>query len=164
MEKTRVLSVLVENHAGVLSRVAGLFTRRAYNIDSLSVGETENPDISRMTIVVHADDATLEQIQNQLAKLINVFDIVELHCDNAVLREHVLVSVGSQNRSSFMEITNIFRAKIIDISEDSLMAELTGSPSKISAFVNMIKPFGIKSLVRTGLTGLERGSRICNSD
>ena len=156
--RRRVLSVLVVNHSGVLNKVAGLFARRAYNIDSLSVGETESPDTSRMTIVLHADDATLEQIKNQLAKLIDVIEITVLRTATAVLREHVLVQVDHcSNRSDFMFVVDTFRGNVVDISEDKLMAELTGSPSKISAFIKNLKPFGIKTLVRTGVTGLERG-------
>ena len=157
MENKHILSILVQNHTGVLSRVAGLFTRRAYNIDSLSVGETQDSGVSRMTVAVHADDATLAQIKSQLAKLVNVLEITELCDGNAVLREHIIVSVcNSENRAKFMEIADLFHTKIIDISDNSLMAELTGPPSKVSAFVDAILPFGIKSLVRTGLTGLER--------
>jgi len=155
--RRRVISVLVANNAGVLNKVAGLFARRAYNIDSLSVGETENPDTSRMTIVVHADDATLEQIKNQLAKLIDVIEITVLRTATSVLREHVLVQVEPNgNRADVMFVVDTFRGSVVDISEKALMAELTGSPSKISAFIKNLKPFGIKSLVRTGVTGLQR--------
>ena len=156
--KRHVLSVLVANQSGVLNKVAGLFARRAYNIDSLSVGETENPNMSRMTIVTHTDELTLEQIENQLAKLIDVIEITKLRTSTAVLREHVLVQVDHcENRADFMFVVDTFRGNVVDITQDTLMAELTGSPSKISAFIKNLKPFGIKSLVRTGLTGLERG-------
>ena len=156
--RRRVLSILVANNAGVLNKVAGLFARRAYNIDSLSVGETEDPNTSRMTIVVHADDLTLEQIKNQVSKLIDVIDVTVLRTATAVLREHVLVQVDHcSNRADFMFVVETFRGNVVDISQNTLMAELTGSPSKISAFINNLKPFGIKSLVRTGVTGLERG-------
>ena len=159
MEKLHVLSVKVNNNSGVLTKVAGLFARRAYNIDSLSVGETEIPNISRMTIVVRADDLTFEQIKNQLAKLIDVIEIIELNNGKAVLREHVLVQVdNSGDRAEFMFIIDTFRGRVVDISENTLIAELTGSPSKISAFIKMLEPFGIKTLVRTGVTGLERSS------
>jgi len=156
--RRRVLSILVSNQPGVLNKVAGLFSRRAYNIDSLSVGETESPDTSRMTIVVHADDLTLEQIKNQLAKLIDVIEITVLRSANAVLREHILVQVDRcANRADFMFVVDTFRGNVVDMSESTLMAELTGSPSKISAFIENLKPFGLKTLVRTGVTGLERG-------
>ena len=156
--KKHVISALVANNSGVLNKVAGLFARRAYNIDSLSVGETENPDISRMTIVVKADVSTLEQIENQLAKLIDVIEITKLKSETSVLREHVLVQVETNsNRSDIMFVVDTFRGNVVDISETALIAELTGSPSKISAFIKNLKPFGIKSLVRTGVTGLQRG-------
>ncbi len=157
MEQMHVLSVLVENHAGVLSRIAGLFSRRMYNIDSLSVGVTENPDVSRMTIVTHADDATLTQIKNQLAKLVNVIQIDELRKDSAVLREHVLVKVSAADKAGVMQICDIFRANIVDISTEIMTAELTGGPSKINAFIDLMDQYEVKDLVRTGLTGLFRG-------
>jgi len=156
--RRRVISILVANNAGVLNKVAGLFARRAYNIDSLSVGETENPDTSRMTIVVTTDDLTLEQIKNQLAKLIDVIEITVLRTASAVLREHVLVHVETGgSRADIMFVVDTFRGSVVDISQNALIAELTGSPSKISAFIKNLKPFGIKSLVRTGVTGLQRG-------
>ena len=149
MNTTHVLSVLVENHAGVLSRVTGLFSRRMYNIDSLSVGETEDPNISRTTIVVQADDDTLNQIKNQLAKLVDVIEITELHKDNAVLREHVLVKVSAKDQAGVMQICDIFRAKIVDISLEYMTAELTGAPSKISDFISLMEQYEVKDLVRT---------------
>lgn len=158
MENMHVLSVLVENHAGVLSRVSGLFSRRMYNIDSLSVGVTEDPNTSRMTIVTHADDKTLAQIQNQLSKLENVIEITELSKANAVLREHVLVKVSAQDTASVMQVCDIFRASIVDISRDIMTAELTGGPSKINAFIDLMEQYEVKGLVRTGLTGLLRGN------
>ena len=157
MTSTHVLSVLVENHAGVLSRVSGLFSRRMYNIDSLSVGVTENPDVSRMTIVTQADDDTLNQIKNQLAKLVNVIEITELHKDTAVLREHVLVKVSARDKAGVMQICEIFRAYIVDISLDYMTAELTGAPNKINAFISLMEQYEVRGLVRTGLTGLVRG-------
>lgn len=157
MNHTHVLSVLVENHAGVLSRVTGLFSRRMYNIDSLSVGVTENPDISRMTIVIQADDDTLSQIKNQLAKLVDVIEITELHKENAVLREHVLVKVSAKDQAGVMQICDIFRANIVDISLEYMTAELTGAPSKINAFISLMEQYEVEDLVRTGLTGLARG-------
>ncbi|QEK13459.1 acetolactate synthase small subunit [Crassaminicella thermophila] len=155
-----VLSILVENNSGVLSRIAGLFSRRGYNIDSLSVGETENPKISRMTITVNGDDYILEQIQKQLHKLINVIKIVELKPEKSIYRELILVKVraDSKNRATIIETVNIFRGKIIDVSSDTLTIELTGDFEKISAFTELIKPFGIIELVRTGFTGLQRGN------
>ena len=128
-----------------------------YNIDSLSVGVTENPDVSRMTIVTHADDATLTQIKNQLAKLVNVIQIDELRKDSAVLREHVLVKVSAADKAGVMQICDIFRANIVDISTEIMTAELTGGPSKINAFIDLMDQYEVKDLVRTGLTGLFRG-------
>lgn len=155
---THVLSVLVQNHSGVLSRVSGLFSRRSFNIDSLSVGITKDSSMSVMTIVTRADLATLSQIKNQLLKLVEVVEISELTSENAVLREHVLVKVSTENRSSVMEVCDIFRANVVDISKDFMTAELTGGPSKINAFIELLDQYDIKSLVRTGLTGLKRGS------
>lgn len=157
-KEKHVLSIYVANHAGVLSRVSGLFTRRMYNIDSLSVGETENPEISRMTIVTHADDNTFRQIQNQLAKLEDVKHICELHKETAVLREHVLIKVNSKDSAAIMQMAEIFRANIVDVSRELLTLELTGGPSKIDAFINLMEQFRIEGLVRTGLTGLKRGT------
>ena len=157
MIKTHVLSIMVENYAGVLSRVTGLFSRRMYNIDSLSVGETENPQVSRITIALLADDTTFNQIKNQIAKLENVIEIIELKKDNAVMREHVLIKVSNKDQSGVMQICDIFRARIIDISRENMTAELTGSPDKISAFIELMDQYEVKDLVRTGLTGLERG-------
>ena len=156
-KEMHVLSIYVENHAGVLSRISGLFSRRMYNIDSLSVGETENPKISRMTIVTHADDNTFRQIQNQLAKLEDVKRICELHKDTSVLREHVLIKVNAKDSTSIMQMCQIFRANVVDVSRELLTLELTGGPSKINAFIELMEQFDIEGLVRTGLTGLKRG-------
>lgn len=152
-----VLSVLVTNHAGVLSRIAGLFSRRMYNIESLSVGVTENPEISRMTIVTYADQDTLTQIMNQVSKLVDVKEIQILDNSDAVLREHVLVKVKAGDTAGIMNICNVFRASIVDISPEVMTAELTGGPSKISAFISLMEQFEVCDLVRTGLTGLKRG-------
>lgn len=157
--KKMVLSVLVDNTAGVLARVAGLFSRRGYNIDSLTVGETENKNFSKMTIVVNGDDEILEQIEKQVAKLEDVREIVELKQDMSVCRELILckVEVSSIDRQQVMSVADIFRAKIVDISEDSLMLELTGNQAKLDAFIELLGDFKIKELVRTGITGLTRG-------
>lgn len=157
MTRTHVLSILVENHAGVLSRISGLFSRRMYNIDSLSVGVTENPDVSRITVVTRTDDDALTQIKNQLSKLVPVMEITELSKDSAVLREHVLVKISAKDRVGVMQICDIFRANIVDISVDYMTAELTGAPSKINAFISLMEQYEVKDLVRTGLTGLARG-------
>lgn len=157
MKEKHVLSVLVSNRAGVLTRVAGLFARRMYNIDSLTVGVTEDPEVSKMTIVAHEDAATIEQVKNQLLKLVDVRDIKVLTKDNAVLREHVLIKVSCKDSTSVMQLCNIFRASIVDISREIMTAELTGAPSKINAFINLMEQYDVHELVRTGLTGLLRG-------
>lgn len=158
--KRMVLSILVENTSGVLSRVAGLFSRRGYNIDSLTVGETQNPAISRMTVMVHGDDQILEQIRKQLQKIEDVIEIKELLSDESVTRELILVQVSatSVDRQAIIATADIFRAKIVDVALDSLMIELTGNQNKIDAFIRLLEPFTIMELVRTGITGLIRGS------
>ncbi|MDO5520915.1 MAG: acetolactate synthase small subunit [bacterium] len=155
-----VLSILVDNTSGVLSRVAGLFSRRGYNIDSLTVGETQDPAYSRMTVAVTGDNHILEQIEKQLRKLEDVKEITELKDFESVCRELVLVKVdaGKEERESVISIANIFRAKIVDVAETSLMVELTGNQAKIDAFIHLLEGYTILELVRTGVTGLGRGS------
>lgn len=154
------LSILVDNTAGVLSRVAGLFSRRGYNIDSLTVGETENPSFSRMTVAVTGDELILEQIGKQLAKLEDVREITELKDGESVCRELILVKVmaGQNDRQAIIAIADIFRAKIVDVSMESLMVELTGNQVKLEGFIKLLDGFEIKELVRTGITGLVRGA------
>lgn len=156
-----ILSVLVENQSGVLSRVSGLFSRRGYNIDSLSVGVTEDPAISRMTIVVMGDDYILEQIKKQLNKLIDVIKVIELDKSRSVFRELMLIKVNARenNRASIIEIVDIFRANVVDVSNETLTVEMTGDEDKIEAFISLMKPYGIREIVRTGLTALERGNK-----
>ncbi len=158
--KTKVLSLLVDNTSGVLSRVSGMFSRRGYNIDSLSVGVTENPKYSRMTVAVSGDDRILSQIKKQLNKLEDVVDIIELEDGSSVRRELVLVKVKAdmQERQEIIAVANVFRASIVDVSPDSLMIELTGNTNKIEAFINLLNGFTIQEFVRTGLTGLVRGN------
>ena len=158
--KHNVLSILVDNTAGVLSRVAGLFSRRGYNIDSLTVGVTEDPAFSRMTVVVTFDDMVLAQIVNQLNKLVDVRDIRVLPADASVCRELILVRVAAteKERQSVIAVADIFRAKIVDVAKDSLMVELTGNQAKLNAFIELLEGFKIVELVRTGITGLARGS------
>jgi acetolactate synthase-1/3 small subunit len=155
-----VLSILVENTAGVLSRVAGLFSRRGYNIDSLTVGETQDPAISRMTVLAHEDDQILEQITKQLQKLEDVIEIKELAAGESVIRELILVKVSATeaDRQAIIAIADIFRAKIVDVALESLMIELTGNQEKLDAFIKLLGQYTIKELVRTGITGLARGS------
>ncbi|MBA3741765.1 acetolactate synthase small subunit [Sporichthya sp.] len=155
------LSVLVENKPGVLARIASLFARRGFNIDSLAVGPTEHPEISRMTIAVNVEDKPLEQVTKQLNKLINVIKIVELEPATSVQRELVLVKVkaDTENRSHVLETVQLFRAKVIDVSTDAVTIEATGSADKLEALLRMLEPFGVKELVQSGMVAIGRGSR-----
>lgn len=158
MEKY-VISILVENSAGALSRISGLFSRRGYNIDSLSVGETEDPNFSRVTVVARGDDQIIRQICSQLEKLVIVKKAMVLEPDTSVFRELTLVKVRatSKTRAEITGIAEIFRANIIDVSSEALTIELTGSQGKIKAFVKLMEPFGVLEIVRTGLTAIQRG-------
>jgi len=155
------LAVLVENKPGVLTRVAGLFSRRAFNIESLAVGVTEKPDTSRMTIVVSGDDRVFEQVIKQLNKIIDVIRVSEIPADDAVNRELALVkvSVDSATRAEVMQIVNVFRAKIVDVGIRSLVIEMTGDEEKINAMEELLRQFGIKEMVRTGKIAINRGVR-----
>ena len=155
-----VFSILVDNSAGVLSRVAGLFSRRGYNIDSLTVGETQDSHFSRMTVTVTGEEEVLEQIEKQLSKLIDVKEIKELPGNASVCRELVLIKVACDpsRRQEITAITNIFRANIVDVSKDSVIVELTGGQSKLNAFIELLDGFKITELARTGITGLARGA------
>lgn len=155
------LSVLVEDTPGILARIASLFSRRGFNIDSLAVGPTENSRISRMTIVVNVETLPLEQVTKQLNKLVNVLKIVELDDAAAVQRELVLVKVRADNetRSQIVEIVQLFRAKTVDASPDAMTIEATGSSDKLDAMVRLLEPFGIKELVQSGKVALGRGAR-----
>jgi acetolactate synthase-1/3 small subunit len=159
--KKHTLSVTVENKPGVLTRVAMLFRRRGYNIDSLTVGTTENPEVSRMTIVVQGDDRVLEQVTKQLYKLIEVIKIIDITDEKSVDRELVLVKVKADinNRAEIVQIVDIFRARIVDIGRNSLIIEATGDAGKIDAIEASLKPFGIIELVRTGKIAMVRGSK-----
>ncbi|MBP5772918.1 MAG: acetolactate synthase small subunit [Eubacterium sp.] len=155
----KVLSVLVENYSGVLNRVAGLFSRRGYNIDSLTVGVTADPKYSRMTIVVTGDDDILEQIIKQISKLEEVIKVDVLESGQSVIRELIMIKVKASQaeRQQITALTDIFRANIVDVAKESLMIELIGNPSKLEAFIRMLDGFEILKLVRTGITGLARG-------
>ena len=157
--KQIVLSILVENTPGVLSRVAGLCTRRGYNIDSITASPTQNEKFTRMTIAVSGDDMILLQIKNQLSKLEDVVKIFELKQNESVCRELILIKVRASKaeKQEIITIADIFRAKVVDVSTDTLMMELTGNVSKIEAFINLLNDFEILELVRTGMTGLNRG-------
>lgn len=158
--KRHVLSVLVSNQSGVLSRVAGLFSRRGYNIDSLSVGETENPDVSRMTIVAKGDDLIIEQIIKQLDKLHDVLYIKQLPPEEAVTKEMALVKVKalSNTRVEIIGIIDIFKAEIVDAATEALTVEITGDKSEIDTFITMLTPYGIKEMTRTGVIALQKGN------
>ena len=158
-EKYHVISTLVENKPGVLQKVAGLFTRRDFNIDSITVGESEVNGLARMVITVKADDKILEQVTKQLNKLVDVIKIKDIS-KNAVKRELCLVKVNIPNekaRAEIMQYANIFRAKIVDVTEETLIIELTGDMKKINAFISLLKGYGIKKISRTGLTAMSRG-------
>lgn len=155
------LSVLVENKPGVLARVAGLFSRRGFNIDSLAVGETEIPEISRITIVVSVEGSPLEQVTKQLNKLVNVLKIVELEQDSSVQRELLLVKVRAERaiRSQVLETVAMFRARVVDVASDTLTIEATGTAQKLEALRRDLEAYGIKEMVQSGLVAIGRGSR-----
>ena len=159
--KSHTLSVLVEDKPGALARVASLFSRRGFNIESLAVGATEQKDMSRMTIVVSAEETPLEQVTKQLNKLVNVIKIIEQNDDNSVARELALIKVGADagTRSQVIEAVNLFRAKVVDVSPEALTIEATGDRGKIEAFLRVLEPFGIREIVQSGLVSLSRGSR-----
>ena len=156
------IAVIVENKSGVLTRIAGLFSRRSFNIDSLSVGTTDNPEYSRMTITVQGDRDVLEQVIKQLSKLINVIRVSELDPAESLERELAIikVSVDQENRSEIMQIVNIFRARIIDVSQKSMIIEVTGDEEKVEAIIQLLRQFGIKELARTGKVSMLRGARV----
>jgi acetolactate synthase-1/3 small subunit len=158
---THTLSVLTENKPGVLARVAGLFSRRGFNIESLAVGPTEHPDVSRMTIVVSVDELPLEQVTKQLNKLINVIKIVELEPATAVRRELLLVKVRADStvRSQVLETVQLFRAKVVDVSPEALTIEATGTADKLDALLRMLEPFGVREMVQSGMVAVGRGPR-----
>jgi acetolactate synthase-1/3 small subunit len=161
-----VISALVMNESGVLAKVAGMFAARGFNIDSLVVGRTENPDLSRMTIVVTADDATLEQVRKQLAKLVEVVRVRDFSGTAYIERDLSLltVSVGVENRSEVIEIVALFRGRVVDVARNSLMIELSGTEEKIEAFVELMKPYGIKELARTGVIAMPRGTQMAKDE
>lgn len=154
-----VLSILVHNSAGVLTRVSSLFSRRGYNIDSLTVGETYDENISRMTVVAKGEPRVLEQIEKQVRKLEDVIEVFALHRDSSVFRELVLIKVKSDasTRGDIVSIVDIFRAKIVDVSPDSMVIEVTGDHGKVNGLLTMLDGFNIVEIVRTGLSGISRG-------
>lgn len=156
----KVFQILVDNTSGVLSRISGLFSRRGYNIESITAGETADPRFTRITIVASGDDEILDQIEKQVAKLVDVRDIKELKPENSVYRELALVKVRTEGeqRQGVISIADIFRAKIIDVAPDALIVELTGNQDKIDAFINLLAGYEILELARTGIAGLGRGT------
>ena len=158
--QNKILSLLVDNTSGVLSRVAGMFSRRGYNIDSITAGVTADVNYTRITVVCSGDDAILDQIVKQLAKLVDVRDIKVLDPSDSVVRETVLVKVAAapEQRQGIVSIADIFRAKVVDAGKESLIIELTGNQSKLGAFLNLLDGYEILELARTGITGLSRGS------
>ena len=156
-----VLSLLVEDKPGLLTRVAGLFARRGFNIRSLAVGTTEIEGLSRITVVVEVEGLPLEQITKQLNKLINVLKIVELDAASSVQREHLLVKVRVDNttRSQILEAANLFRARVVDVATDSLVIEVTGDTAKVEALLRVLEPYGVKEIAQSGLVAIGRGSK-----
>ncbi len=155
------LSVLVENNPGVLARIAGLISRRGFNIDSLAVGPTEHPTMSRMTIVVDVEQVALEQVTKQLNKLIEVRKVVELESDASVQREIVLIKVrcDAGNRAEIVQIAELFRCNVVDVANDSLVIKATGTPGKLTALLNILEPYGVRELVQSGLVAVGRGGK-----
>jgi acetolactate synthase-1/3 small subunit len=161
MKETHILVAMVEDRPGVMQRVSGLFRRRNFNIDSITVGHSEKPGISRMTLTVTGDHAVLEQVMKQLNKLIEVLKVIELDKGSSVVRELALVKISTKNETARAEVVsyvNIFRGRIVDVSRDSLIVEITGDSSKIDAFVNLVSSYGIRELARTGITAMSRGA------
>lgn len=158
--KRRVFQLLVENTSGVLSRISGLFSRRGYNIESITAGVTADPKVSRITIVACGDDEILDQIEKQVAKLVDVCDVKELKPDQSVYRELALikVKVDSKSREGVISLANVFRANIIDVSPEGLIIEITGGQDKIEAFISLLSGYEILELARTGIAGLRRGT------
>ncbi len=158
--RKKVFQLLVDNTSGVLSRISGLFSRRGYNIDSITAGLTADPRFTRITIVTSGDDEILDQIEKQVAKLVDVRDIKELKPENSVYRELAMIKVrtGADQRQGVIAIADIFRAKIVDVASDSLIIELTGDQSKIDAFIDLLEGYEILELARTGIAGLGRGT------
>jgi len=158
---SHVLSLLVENKPGLLTRVAGLFARRGFNIESLAVGHSEIPGLSRITILVDVEDIPLEQVTKQLNKLINVIKIVELDPAQSVQREHLLIKVKVDNttRSQVLEAVNLFRARVVDVATDAVVIEVTGDSGKTQALLRVLEPFGIRELAQSGLLAIGRGSK-----
>ena len=155
-----VLSALVQNQPGVLAHISGMLASRAFNIDSLAVGETENPDLSRMTFVVHGDDAELEQVRKQLDKIVTVVKVLDISSENFVERDLMLIKVRATpaQRTEISLLVDMFRGRVVDIDHDTIMVEISGQESKIEAFIDLMRPYGIVELARTGRIALVRGA------
>ena len=156
-----VISILVENKVGVLARITGLISGRGFNIDSLAVGETENPALSRITLVVRGDEAILEQVRKQIGKVIDVIKVVDFTSEKFVERDLMLirVNVAAGKRGEIIEIIDIFRGKIVDVGQKDLVIEIAGTEEKLDALLNLLRPYGIKELVRTGSIAIARGAK-----
>lgn len=161
MEKKKTISVIVENQPGVLARIAGLFSSRNFNIESLAVGETEDPSTSRMTIVATGDELVLEQIIKQLNKLIDTLKVIDMSKEDYVERELALIKINTENKNltDLMHIIHIFKGKVLDTAADSLMVEITGNDDRINSFIHLAETFGIKEMVRTGVVALSRSKK-----
>jgi acetolactate synthase-1/3 small subunit len=161
MKDTHILVVLVEDRPGVMQRVSGLFRKRNFNIDSITVGHSEKPGMSRMTLMVTGDYTVLEQVMKQLNKLVEVLKVIELEKKSSVMRELALVKIRTKNETARAEVVSyvsIFRGRIVDVSKESLIVEITGDSTKIEAFVNLVSTFGVHELARTGVTAMSRGA------
>jgi acetolactate synthase-1/3 small subunit len=162
MNHNHTISILVENKTGVLQRIAGLFTRRDFNIDNITVGKTADSNISRITITTYGDDKTLEQIIKQLNKLIEVIKVREMKPENTIRRQLALIKIHApteQDKSEIIQYTNIFRGKVADVTPKTITIEITGKPDKINALIELIKTYGIKEMTKTGITAITRGQK-----
>lgn len=160
MIRPHIFTALVEHKPGVLQRVASMFTRRRFNIESITVGPTENPAIARMTILTAGDDKTLEQIEKQMNKIVSVIKVTDIAKEKSVCRELCLIKLHTpeeKGKSQVMQYADVFRGRVVDVSHDSLTVEVTGDPEKIDAFIDLTRPFGIKEIARTGVTAMQRG-------
>lgn len=158
--RPHIFTALVEHKPGVLQRVASMFTRRRFNIESITVGPTDNPEIARMTILTSGDDKIFEQIEKQMNKLVNVIKVTDIEIGKSICRELCLIKLhcpDEKSKSQVIQYADVFRGRVVDVSENTLTVEITGDPEKIDAFISLSKPFGIKDIARTGITAMQRG-------
>lgn len=158
--RPHIFTALVEHKPGVLQRVASMFTRRRFNIESITVGPTDNPEIARMTILTTGDDKIFEQIEKQMNKLVNVIKVTDIETGKSICRELCLIKLhcpDEKSKSQIIQYTDVFRGRVVDVSGDTITVEITGDPEKIDAFIGLSKPFGIKDIARTGMTAMPRG-------